>query len=65
MDIKFNEPKPSHIKYTLRKGHSPAVNINQTIIPQTEVAKYLRLHFDCRLNWKVVCVTYRYIYLCM
>ena len=35
-----------------QKGHCPAVNINQTIIPQTEVAKYLGLHFDCGLNWK-------------
>jgi hypothetical protein len=38
--------------FTLRKGHCPAVNINQTIIPQTEVVIYLGLHFDCRLNWK-------------
>jgi len=30
----------SHITFTLRKGHCPAVNINQTIIPQTEVVKY-------------------------
>jgi hypothetical protein len=46
--IKVNESKSSHIKFTLRKDHCPAVNINQTIIPQTEVVKY----FDCRLNWK-------------
>jgi sensor histidine kinase YesM len=26
---------------TLRKGHCPAVNINQTIIPQAEVLQYL------------------------
>jgi hypothetical protein len=25
---------------------------NQTIKPQTEVVKYLGLHFDCGLNWK-------------
>jgi hypothetical protein len=36
----------------LRKGHCPAVNINQTIIPQTEAVEYPGLHFDCRLNWK-------------
>jgi len=29
-----------------------AVNIDQTIIPQTEVVKYLGLHFYCRWNWK-------------
>ena len=37
--------------FTLRKGHCSAVNINQTIIPQTEAVKCLGLHFDCRLNW--------------
>jgi hypothetical protein len=40
------------MKFTLWKAHCPAVNINQTIIPQTEVVQYLGLHFDCRLNWK-------------
>jgi hypothetical protein len=50
--IKFNESKSSHISFTLRKDHCPAVNINQTIILQTEVVKYLELQFDCRLNWK-------------
>jgi hypothetical protein len=50
--IEVKESKSSKIKFTLRKGHCPAVNINQTIIPQTEVVKYLVLHFDCRLNWK-------------
>jgi len=50
--IKVNESKSSHIMFTLRKGHCPAVNVNQTIIPQTEAVKYLGLHFDCRLNWK-------------
>jgi len=49
--MKVNEPKSSHITFALRKVHCPAVNINQTIIPQTEVVKYLGLHFDCRLNW--------------
>jgi hypothetical protein len=39
-------------KRLLRKGHCSAANIKQTIIPQTEVVKYLGLPFDCRLNWK-------------
>ena len=52
LKIKVDESKSSHITFTLRKGHCPAFNINQTIIPQTEVVKYLGLHFDCRLNWK-------------
>jgi len=50
--IKVNGSKSSHIKFTLRKGHCPAVDINQTIIPQTEAVKCLGLHFDCRLYWK-------------
>jgi len=50
--IMVNESKSSHTTLTLRKGHWPAVNTNQTIKPQTEVVKYLALHFDCRSNWK-------------
>jgi hypothetical protein len=50
--IKVNESRSPHIKFTLPKGHCPAVNINQTVIPQTEVVKYLGLQFDFRLNWK-------------
>ena len=45
--IKVNESKSSHITFTLPKGLCLAVNINQTIIPQTEVVKYLGLHFVC------------------
>jgi hypothetical protein len=50
--MKVTESKSSHITFALRKGHGPAVNINQTIIPQTKAVKYQGLHFDCRLNWK-------------
>jgi hypothetical protein len=50
--IKVNESKSSHITFTLRKCHCPAGNINKTLIPQTEVVKYLGLHLDCRLNGK-------------
>jgi len=50
--ITINESKSSHITFTLQKGHCPAVNMNQIMIPQTEIVKYLGLHFDCRLNWK-------------
>jgi hypothetical protein len=39
--IKVDESKSSQIKFTLRKGYCPAVNTNHTIIPQTEVVKYL------------------------
>jgi len=36
----------SDAKKLLRKEYCPVGNINQTIIPQTEVVKYLELHFD-------------------
>jgi len=44
--IKVNGSKSSHLKFTLRKGHCPAVNITHTTIPQTETVKYPGLHFD-------------------
>jgi hypothetical protein len=50
--IKLNESKSSHITFTLRQGHCPAVNINKTLLPQTEVVKYPGLLLECRLNWK-------------
>jgi hypothetical protein len=50
--INVQESNSSHINFTLRKGHCPAVEINQTILPQTEVVKYLGLRFDCRFNLK-------------
>jgi hypothetical protein len=50
--IKVNESESSHMLFTLRKGHCPAVTINQTIIPQTEAVKYRGLHSDCGLNGK-------------
>ena len=38
---------------TLRPDKNiPHICSYQTIIPQTEAVKYLRLHFDCRSNWK-------------
>jgi hypothetical protein len=47
-----NEPKSSHITFTLRRGQCSLVNINQTDIPQAETAKYLGIRFDRRLTWK-------------
>jgi hypothetical protein len=52
MENKINESKSLHIKFILRKGHCPAVNINQIILPQTEAEKYLGIRLDCRINWK-------------
>ena len=37
--IEVNESKSPYIMFTLRKGHCPAANINQTIIPPTEAVK--------------------------
>ena len=51
--IKVNETKSSHITFTLRKDNCPAISTNQTVLPQVESVKYLGLHFDRRLNWKV------------
>jgi len=38
--IKVKNPKSSHIISTLRNGHCPAVNFNQTLTHQTEAVKY-------------------------
>jgi hypothetical protein len=51
--IKVNETNSSHITFTLRKDNCPAIRINQTVLPQVESVKYLGLHFDRKLNWKV------------
>ena len=50
-------------QFTLRRGHCPAVNINQTIIPHTEAVKYPGLRFDCRLNGKNTAKKRKQIYL--
>jgi len=50
--IKVNETKSSHINFTHRKNKCPEISINQTVLPQVESVKYLRLHFDCKQNWK-------------
>jgi hypothetical protein len=51
--IKVNKTKSSHITFTLRKDNCLAIRITQTVLPQVESVKYLGLHFDRRLNWKV------------
>jgi hypothetical protein len=51
--INVNETKSSHITFTLRKDNCPEIRINQTVLPQVESVKYLGLHIDRRLNWKV------------
>jgi hypothetical protein len=48
--IQVKVSKSSHIRFTLRKGHCPAVNTNQTLTPQTEVVKYLGLQWQVKLE---------------
>ena len=50
--LKINETKSTHITFSLRKETCPPVHINQANIPQTEMVKYLGLHFDKRLSWR-------------
>jgi len=50
--LKINETKSAHIAFTLRKGTCPPLYINQSTIPQTDMVKYLGLHFDKRLTWR-------------
>jgi hypothetical protein len=49
--IKVNETKSSHTMFNLQEGQCPPVCINQMVIPQVEMVKYLGLHFDRRLTW--------------
>jgi hypothetical protein len=51
--MKVNETETSHKTFTPRKDNCPAIHINQTALPQVESVKYLVLHFDSKLNWKV------------
>jgi hypothetical protein len=39
--------------FSLRRGQCPPEIINQTVIPQVETVKYLGIHFDRRLTWKI------------
>lgn len=51
--IKLNETKSVHVNFTnQRKQHLP-IRINETQIPIADSAKYLGMHLDARLRWKV------------
>jgi hypothetical protein len=47
--MNINVTKSMLVTFTLRKKHCPAVQINNTVIPQSPNAKYL--HLDSRLKW--------------
>jgi hypothetical protein len=50
--ITVNETKSCHVTFTLRKGNCPAVQLNQTPIPQTTSVRYLGMHLDTKLTWQ-------------
>ena len=51
--IKVNDKKCIHITFTLRRETCPPVQINNQNIPQHTNVKYLGIHFDRRLTWKI------------
>ena len=50
--IKANESKSVHVTFTMKRKTCPPVKLNNTQIPQADVAKYLGMHLDRRLTWK-------------
>jgi hypothetical protein len=51
--IKVNETKSTCVIYTIRRTDCPRVYLNNLEIPRTNVAKYLGLHLDSKMTWKV------------
>lgn len=51
--IKVNEQKSVHVTFTTKREICPPVKINNKQIPQTKTAKYLGMHLDSRLTWKI------------
>lgn len=51
--IKINEDKSIHTTFTLRSKQCRPLTLNNRNIPQSNVVKYLGMHLDKRLNWKV------------
>lgn len=51
--IKVNEQKSVHVTFTLKKETCPPVEINNEQISQTKTAKYLGMHLDSRMAWKI------------
>ena len=50
--IRINEPKSKHVTFTLRKGGSPPVFLNNIELPHESKTVYLRIHLDRRLSWR-------------
>ena len=51
--IKANPNKCNHITFTLRRKIPPNILLNGTHITQTKHVKYLGLHLDTQLTWKL------------
>ena len=51
--IKVKETKSTKVIYNLRRSDGPHVYLNNIEIPRANVAKYLGLHLDSKMTWKV------------
>ena len=51
--IRLNPDKSTHVVFTLRNTDSIPLLLEEKIIPRKDSAKYLGMHLDSRLNWKV------------
>lgn len=51
--IRINEEKSTHITFTLKKRSCGQVKLNNLTIPQVDSVKYLGMHLDKKLNWKL------------
>jgi hypothetical protein len=51
--MKANATKSTHVTFTTRKRTCPPITLNNTQIPQEKSVKYLGVHLDRQLLWKV------------
>jgi hypothetical protein len=51
--MKANATKSTHVTFTTRKRTCPPITLNNTQIPQEKSVKYLGVHLDHQLLWKV------------
>ena len=51
--VKVKDTKSTQVIYALRRSDCPHVYLNNTKIPRENAAKYLGLHLDSKMTWKV------------
>jgi hypothetical protein len=51
--MKANATKSTHVTFTARKRRCPPATLNNTQIPQEKSVKYLSVHLNRQLLWKV------------